>query len=126
MKIGLRILLGYFLIVGLAAWFVLNVFVEEVKPGVRETLEDTLVDTAQLLADLVSDDMKKGTLENSALAQRMHDYAQRSVDIRISGVKKASLDTGSISPTKPASWYSTLTDATWAATFLDGTMFIER
>jgi two-component system sensor histidine kinase CreC len=92
MKIGLRILLGYFLIVGLAAWFVLNVFVEEVKPGVRETLEDTLVDTAQLLADLVSDDMKNGTLENSALAQRMHDYAQRSVDIKISGVKKASLD----------------------------------
>ena len=26
MKIGLRILLGYFLIVGLAAWFLLNVF----------------------------------------------------------------------------------------------------
>lgn len=92
MKIGLRILLGYFLIVGLAAWFVLNVFVEEVKPGVRETLEDTLVDTAQLLAELVSDDMRNGTLEHSALAQRMRDYAQRSVDIKISGVKKASLD----------------------------------
>ena len=50
MKIGLRILLGYFLIVGLAAWFLLNVFVAEVKPGVRSTLEDTLVDTAELLA----------------------------------------------------------------------------
>ena len=39
MKIGLRILLGYFLIVGLAAWFLLNVFMEQVKPGVRSTLK---------------------------------------------------------------------------------------
>ncbi|OGB24751.1 MAG: two-component system sensor histidine kinase CreC [Burkholderiales bacterium RIFCSPLOWO2_02_FULL_57_36] len=92
MKIGLRILLGYFLIVGLAAWFVLNVFVEEVKPGVRETLEDTLVDTAQLLADLATDDMKSGTLQNSAFAARMQAYAQRSVDVTISGVVKESLD----------------------------------
>ena len=45
MKISLRILLGYFLIVGLAAYFVLAVFIEEVKPGVREAMEDTLVDT---------------------------------------------------------------------------------
>lgn len=92
MKIGLRILLGYFLIVGLAAWFVLNVFVEEVKPGVRETLEDTLVDTAQLLADLVTDDMKSGTLQSSVFADRMQAYAQRSVDVSISGVVKESLD----------------------------------
>ncbi|WP_426175834.1 hypothetical protein [Massilia sp. TWR1-2-2] len=35
MKIGLRVLLGYFLIVGLSAWFLLNVFVEEVRPANR-------------------------------------------------------------------------------------------
>jgi two-component system sensor histidine kinase CreC len=92
MKIGLRILLGYFLIVGLAAWFVLNVFVAEVKPGVRGTLEDTLVDTAQLLADLVADDMKFGGLQSSAFAGRMQAYGQRRVDVRISGVVKNSLD----------------------------------
>lgn len=92
MKLGLRILLGYFLIVGLAAWFVLNVFVEEVKPGVRATLEDTLVDTAQLLADLIADDMKAGTLQNSVLLKRMQAYAQRSIDVTISGVKKDTLD----------------------------------
>lgn len=92
MKIGLRILLGYFLIVGLAAWFVLNVFVEEVKPGVRATLEDTLVDTAQMLADLVADDMKGGELRSSPLLQRLQSYAQRSVDVTISGIAKESLD----------------------------------
>lgn len=92
MKIGLRILLGYFLILGLAAWFVLNVFVEEVKPGVRATLEDTLVDTAQLLAQLVAEDVRAGDLPHAAILSRMQNYARRSVDVKISGVRKASLD----------------------------------
>ncbi len=34
MRIGMRLLLGYFLIVAIAAWFVLSIFVQEVKPGV--------------------------------------------------------------------------------------------
>ena len=55
MSISLRLLLGYFLIVGLAAWFVLNSFVQEVKPGVRQTMEETLVDTAHLLAELAAE-----------------------------------------------------------------------
>lgn len=60
MKIGLRILFGYFLIVGLAAWFLLNIFVQEVKPGARSTLEAAMIDTAQLLALVVADDVKEG------------------------------------------------------------------
>ena len=92
MKIGLRILLGYFLIVGLAAWFLLNVFMEQVKPGVRSTLEDTLVDTSQLLASLVAPDLKAGTLAQSPVAERMQDYARHGVDVNINGVRKRTLD----------------------------------
>ncbi|MRW87841.1 two-component system sensor histidine kinase CreC [Pseudoduganella sp. FT26W] len=88
MKIGLRILLGYFLIVGLAAWFLLNVFVAEVKPGVRSTLEDTLVDTAELLAGVVAGDLKNGV---PALANVEH-YARRSIEVKIGGVLKRKLD----------------------------------
>ncbi|MES2757465.1 MAG: two-component system sensor histidine kinase CreC [Pseudomonadota bacterium] len=76
MKIGLRILLGYFLIVGLAAWFLLNVFVEEVRPGVKATLEDTMHDTASLLAVLVADEVKAGKVEGSALLARVRQYAE--------------------------------------------------
>lgn len=92
MKIGLRILLGYFLIVGLAAWFLLNVFMEQVKPGVRSTLEDTLVDTSQLLASLVAPDLRAGAVANSPVLARMQDYARHGVDININGVRKQTLD----------------------------------
>ncbi|SHH59893.1 two-component system sensor histidine kinase CreC [Massilia sp. CF038] len=88
MKIGLRILLGYFLIVGLAAYFVLNVFVQQVKPGVRATQEDTLVDTAHLLAAMVADDVKAGHLEQSVLMQRMASVRKRSADVKIAGFVK--------------------------------------
>lgn len=90
MKIGLRILLGYFLVVGLAGWFLLNVFVEEVKPGVRDTLEDTLVDSANLLAGMVVADLKTGTLQQSALAQAIG--GKPGVTALISGVHKKSFD----------------------------------
>ena len=46
MRIGMRLLLGYFLIVAIAAWFVLSIFVQEVKPGVRRATEGTLNDRA--------------------------------------------------------------------------------
>ncbi|MES2129447.1 MAG: two-component system sensor histidine kinase CreC [Pseudomonadota bacterium] len=92
MKIGLRILLGYFLIVGLAAWFLLNVFVDQVRPGVRATLEDTLVDTANLLAAMVADDVKQGRIEQPGAIARMRDFSQRGVTAKINGVTKGSLD----------------------------------
>ncbi|OYO31880.1 two-component system sensor histidine kinase CreC [Janthinobacterium sp. PC23-8] len=92
MKIGLRILCGYFLVVGLAAWFLLNVFMAQVKPGVRSTLEDTLVDTSQLLAALVATDIRDGRLDDSVVLQRMRHDAQRAIDVNINGVRKRSLD----------------------------------
>ena len=50
MRIGLRILLGYFLIVALAAFLLMRVFTQEIKPGVRQAMEDTLADTANAVS----------------------------------------------------------------------------
>lgn len=92
MRISLRILAGYFLVVGLAAYFVLNVFVEEVKPGVRQAMEENLVDTAQLLAELAGPDLRAGTLDHGAFAAAVDRYRHRSVDVRIWSFAKRSLD----------------------------------
>ena len=92
MKIGLRILLSYFLVLGLSSWLILTVVVEEIKPGVRATLEDTLIDTAQMLASLVSEEVASGKLSDSDLMKRLQNYVQRSVDANISGIHKTSLD----------------------------------
>lgn len=92
MRIGLRVLLGYFLIVGLATWFLLTVFVQQVKPGVRATMEDTLVDTAQLLAVLVADDVKAGRTSDSVMLARIESMSRRNVNVKIAGVTKSHLN----------------------------------
>ena len=92
MKISLQIAFGYFLIVGLAAWFVLNVFSQEVKPVVRVAMEATLVDTANLLAEQVARDFKTGNIAHGALALSLQALKARPVDAAISGIHKRTLD----------------------------------
>lgn len=92
MNITLRLLLGYFLIVGLAAWFVLTSFSEEVKPGVRQTMEDTLVDTAHLLAEMVTEDKSSGKLDTRRFAAAFERYQVREPHADIWGFKKDTLD----------------------------------
>lgn len=92
MNITFRLLLGYFLIVGLAAWFVLNSFSQEVKPGVRQTMEETLVDTAQLLAEMATEDKPSGKLDTKRFAAAFERYEAREPHANIWGFKKDSLD----------------------------------
>jgi len=94
MRLGIRLLFAFFLINGIAAFFVLRVFVAEIKPSVREVMEDMMVDTAHILAELASDDLAAGTLQagGSAFARHVQHYASRPVDAAIWGFSKQSLD----------------------------------
>ena len=96
MRLGLRLLFGFLLITGLAGFFVLRVFLAEVKPSVREVMEDIMVDTANLLAEAAASDLAAmppgGTLAGSAFARQVRDYAARPVDAQIWGLHKRSLD----------------------------------
>ncbi|WP_457418721.1 two-component system sensor histidine kinase CreC [Roseateles sp. P5_E7] len=94
MRLGLRVFFGFFLIAGLSAVLLLKVFLAEVKPSVREVMEDLMVDTANLLAETAADEMDgAGHLTaDSRLAAQLHRYAQREVDAMIWGLRKQSLD----------------------------------
>ena len=86
MRIGMRLLLGYFLIVAVAAWFVLSIFVQEIKPGVRRATEGTLIDTATLLAALARDDLKSGDPAHGQMAQAFAQLHNRPFRANISGI----------------------------------------
>jgi two-component system, OmpR family, sensor histidine kinase CreC len=92
MHLGIRLLFGFFLVTGLAAFFVLRVFVTEVKPSVREVMEDMMVDTANILAELASDDLAAGKMATGRFAERVKNYAVRPIDAKIWGLSKQSLD----------------------------------
>ena len=90
MKIGLRIFLGYFVIVALAGWLLAQVFVAQVKPGVRQAMEDTLVDTSNVLAELATDDFINGRIGDGDFARRVQAMAGRDYGARIWGFGKRS------------------------------------
>lgn len=89
MPLGVRIFLVYFLFVGLSAYFVLSTVMDEIRPGVRQSTEETLVDTANLLAEIVHDDFRDGRLAQSHLPQLLSAYGQRQPQANIWGVQKA-------------------------------------
>jgi len=92
MKIGLRILLGYFVIVAIAALLLGRVFLQQVKPGVRQAVEDTLVDTAHLLAEQARDDLLAGRIAEGRFAAHVRTLVGRDVDATISGFRKRRVD----------------------------------
>lgn len=92
MPLGVRIFLVYFLFVGLAGWFVLSTVMDEIRPGVRQSTEETLVDTANLLAEILRDEVKAGSLAQSRLPQLLKAYGQRQPQAQIWGVQKSSVN----------------------------------
>ncbi|NOT86634.1 MAG: two-component system sensor histidine kinase CreC [Lysobacter sp.] len=93
MRIGLRILLGYFLIVALAALLLGRVFLQEVKPGVRQAMEDTLVDTANLLAEQAKDDLIAGRIDDGRFAAHVRALTDRDLGAEIWGFTKRKVST---------------------------------
>ncbi|MEE1921841.1 two-component system sensor histidine kinase CreC [Pseudomonas sp. 148P] len=92
MRLGIRIFLVYFLFVGLTAWFVLNTVREQVRPAVRQSTEETLVDTANLLAEILRDQVKAGTLAQSDLPELLKAYGQRRPNAQIWGLAKTEVN----------------------------------
>ena len=92
MNIAIRLFVGYFLIVGLAAWFLVSIFAREVEPGVRQATEETLVDTANLLAELAAEELQAGKIGQGRFAEAVSRALERTPQALISGVRKNSVD----------------------------------
>lgn len=92
MNISVRLFAGYFLMLGLAAWFVLNIFTHEAEPGIRQATEETLVDTAHVLAELAGPELAAGRIGNGGFAAAFAAARGRTPRADIWGVQKDSVD----------------------------------
>lgn len=92
MNISVRLFFGYFLVVGLAAWFVLYTFVKESEPSIRQATEESLVDSANLLAELAAGELAAGRINDGAFAKAVAAALQRHPNAEIYGIRKDSVD----------------------------------
>lgn len=88
MNLSVRIFLGYFVGVGIAVWFALTTFSTELVPGMRQSLEEVLIDTSNLLAEIVRVEVEQGRVSGGSFARDMDRFTARQLDARISQFKK--------------------------------------
>jgi two-component system, OmpR family, sensor histidine kinase CreC len=82
-----RFFVGYVLVAALAVLLGMKLFTDQLVPGVRQSVEETLLQTANLLAEFVSQEAteNKGT---SGIETMFHGYQKRRFQARIYGVLK--------------------------------------
>ena len=88
MSLNLRIFLAFFLIIGVAAYLFLNVLIVELKPGIRQSTEDTLIDMSNLLAELVAEEFAAGEIQQHNFSRSMQLFLQRSYRAKIFSIEK--------------------------------------
>ena len=88
LSLSVKIFLVYAAFVALCAYFVTRAVMGEIRPGVRQSTEETLVDTANLLAEILAEPLKNQQLANDEWVQRFKHYGERDFAATIWGVHK--------------------------------------
>jgi two-component system sensor histidine kinase CreC len=91
-SISVRLFFGYFLIVGLAGWFILNIFARETEPGIRQATEEILVDTAAVLSEMAAPDLAAGRIASGPFAETLSQALRREPGAEIFEVRKNRVD----------------------------------
>lgn len=91
LSLTMRIFVVYGVFVAMTAWFVLRIVNDQIKPAVRQSTEETLVDTANLLAELIGAEVRNGELPAASLKTILDRYNRRLPDAEIWGVRKSAV-----------------------------------
>ena len=89
MYLGIRIMFAGFVMLGVATFFVLNTFVAEIRPSVREATEEVMIDAAHLLAELAADELASGHINDGRFATHVALYQKRTLSAAINGTRAA-------------------------------------
>lgn len=90
MNLNLRLFMAYFLVIGIGVFILLNTFISELRPGLRQSTEDTLVDMANLLAEVVTEDFNSGRIQGEKFRQSLDRFLDREFQVDIYDISKQS------------------------------------
>jgi len=87
-----RIALLYFLIIGGVFWFILHKAIDTLDSSVRQAAEGVMVDSANMIAELLSQQTREGAISLETLERLIPAYLERRLDARIFSVLKKNPD----------------------------------
>jgi len=89
----LAVILSYIVIVGLGFYLLIGAILDELEPRYRESVEESLVDTASMLAGFIGADMaERDELPGERLQAIFDEVYARRFEARIYGVVKTGVD----------------------------------
>ena len=83
LSLSTRLLLGWFVIAGLATVLFLNSILNQVPSSVRQASEEVMVESANLLAEIAEQHWQQGFAPDSAFATAINRYLARQLDAQI-------------------------------------------
>lgn len=92
MKIRTRLILGFLLITGVSFYYLTDWIVEELRPHYLKAMEESLVDTATLLAAWLSKPNTSGVIETEDLKETVRQAQQEKLNARIYDFLKTEMD----------------------------------
>lgn len=88
MNFFIRFLVGYVVITAMAMLLAMRLFSDQFVPGVRQSVEEMLVQTANLLAEVAAKEMQTAPAQTANIGAMFQSYQRRQFDARIYGVQK--------------------------------------
>ena len=92
MNFLIRFLVGYAIVTGIAVLLAMKLFSDQFVPGVRQSVEEMLVQTANLLAEVAAQEMRVAPGNTANIETMFQSYRQRQFDARIYGIQKIDPD----------------------------------
>ena len=86
--IGFKVFLTYLIIGSGIAWYLVEETPKELSKEIDKAAEDVMIDTANLLAQSVSSDIKDEKIELERISKTIEEYLKRSVDAKIYDIDK--------------------------------------
>jgi two-component system sensor histidine kinase CreC len=83
MRFSFKIFLAFFLVFGFAAYLFFSSFMTELKPGFRQVSEESLVDIANLLAEIAAIEINNGQINHGNFSTAIQRFQQRELNAQI-------------------------------------------
>ncbi len=83
MSIFLRIWLAFAIVLLAGSYFTFSAMQNQIKPSVRQVVEETLADNANIIASLIAEDVANGQVQTPAFGQKIREIQQRKLGANI-------------------------------------------
>lgn len=92
MSIFLRIWFAFAIVLLAGSYFTLNALQNQIKPSVRQVVEETLADNANIIASLIAPDVANQTIKTPEFHQKIVQILNRKLDAQIWSQQKNSVN----------------------------------